>query len=101
MKKSIYLYEAVLFLFIACYRFFLLKYMSGFADLFLVLFFVGSFFLMKNVLGLRGDKSRIKTSAIQIVVIAIMLFVFIGYLSGLWFIFFHITVENLIICMMQ
>ena len=85
MKKSIYLYEAVLFLFIACYRFFLLKYMSGLADVFLVVFFIGSFFLMKNILGLRSDKSRIKTSAIQIVAIAIMLFIFIGYSSGLWF----------------
>lgn len=85
MKKNIYIFEIILLLFIALYKFFFLKYMGAYADLILVVFFIGSCFVLKSVLGLRKDASLVKKNSIQVVFISIMLFILIGYLSGLYF----------------
>ena len=85
MKKYIYIYELILIAFIAFYQFIVQKYLPGFADLILVIFFVGSAFVLKELLGLRKDKSLVKSNTIQVVIISIMLFVLVGYLSGLIF----------------
>lgn len=85
MKKYIYIYEFIMLLFIAFYKFFLLKYMGAYADLMLVTFFVGSAVVLKAQLGLKKDKSLVRSNSIQVVFIAIMLFVLIGYLSGMFF----------------
>ena len=85
MKKYIYIYELILIAFIAFYQFIVQKYIPGFADLILVIFFVGSAFVLKELLGLRKDKSLVKNNTVQVVIISIMLFVLVGYLSGLIF----------------
>ena len=85
MKRFIYIFEVILLLFIAFYRFILVEHLLELSDLILVIFIVGSAFLLRNELGLRKDRSLVKSNSIQIVFIMIMLFVLIGYLSGLHF----------------
>lgn len=85
MRKGIYFFELILVLFIVVYRFILLKYFGDFTDIIASVFWVGAVVVLYKSLGLRKDNSLIRVNTRQIIVISILLFVLISYLSGMYF----------------
>lgn len=85
MRKGIYFFELILVLFIVAYRFVLLKYFGGFTDIIASVFWIGSVIVLYKLIGLRKDNSIIRINARQIVIISILLFILISYLSGMYF----------------
>lgn len=85
MRKGIYFFELILVLFIVIYKFVLLKYFGDFTDIIASVFWIGAAFVLYRLMGLRKDNSLIKVNTRQIVIISILLFVLISYLSGMYF----------------
>ncbi len=83
-NKSIYIYELILFAFIAIFKIFLNSRFSQFDEITIILFFGASLLVLYQVLGRRKNKSLIIDNAVQLSIIVTMLFFLITYLSGLF-----------------
>lgn len=85
MKKGVYIFELLIFIFIIAYRFVILKYTESIADIVLVIVWLLFFLGFYKFFGIRKDNSLIKKPTTQIIIIGILLFVLIGYSSGIIF----------------
>lgn len=82
-NKSIYIYELILFAFIAIFKIFFNDRFSQFEEITIILFFGASLIVLYQVLGRKKNKSLLTDNAIQLSIIVTMLFFLLSYLSGL------------------
>jgi signal peptidase I len=84
-RKIIYTFEFVFFIFIALLKFIFIDKYSKIYELITIIFFVISLIVLLKLLGYKKDNNICRSNATQIVIISILLYILITYLSGLFF----------------
>lgn len=84
-NKKAYIFDFILLIFIFILRFLLINKYSKIYEIVTILFFVIASFILYKLLGFRKSKSLISENATQIVIISLLLFILLTYLSGLYF----------------
>ena len=83
-SKAIYIYEIILFSFIALLKFVFIDKLGSYTDIINAIFWIGSLFVLSKVLGLKKDNNICRANSIQIAIIGVLGYLFVTYLSGMF-----------------
>lgn len=84
-NKLAYIFDFILLIFIVLLRFVFINNNSQIYEIITIVFFVLSTCILYKALGFRKNNSLIALNATQLVIISLLLFILISYLSGLYF----------------
>lgn len=84
-NKGVYIFDLILFLFIIALKFVFINHFASYSNMVNAIFWIVSLVVFIKLVGLKRDNSVVKSNVTQIVFIAIILFVLLSYLSGLFF----------------
>lgn len=84
-NKVAYLFDFIFLIFIFVLRFVFINNYSQVYEIITIVFFVIATFILYKILGFRKSSGLISENAVQIVIISLLLFILLSYLSGLYF----------------
>lgn len=84
-NKGVYIFDLILFLFIIALKFVFIDHFASYSNMVNAIFWIISLVAFIKLVGLKRDNSVVKSNVTQVVFIAIILFVLLSYLCGLYF----------------
>lgn len=84
-NKGVYIFNLILFLFIIALKFVFLDHFASYYGVVNAIFWIISLVIFTKVVGVKRDNSVVKSNITQVVIISILLFILLSFLSGLFF----------------
>lgn len=84
-NKGVYIFNLILLLFIITLKFVVIDHFANYYGIVNAIFWIVSLAFFVKMVGIKRDNSVVKSNVTQVVIISILLFILLSFLSGLFF----------------
>ncbi|MDE5631148.1 MAG: hypothetical protein K2I70_06075, partial [Bacilli bacterium] len=84
-NKGVYIFNLILLLFIIALKFVFIDHFANYYEIANAIFWITSLVVLTKMVGIKRDNSVVKSNVTQVVIISILLFILLSFLSGLFF----------------